>query len=174
MFNEIWKPIPGYENYEASNFGRIKSLNYNHTGKEQILKTKITNQGREAVTLSKNKTAKMFLVHRLVWESFNGPIPNNLQINHIDENPLNNNISNLNLMTAKENSNWGTHIQRVTEKNKKKIVQCDINGKSIHEFESLTAASEYLGLPYKSCGNISSCLTGRYNIAYGYKWKYKN
>lgn len=45
--SEIWKDIYFVENgveydyrnlYQVSNFGRVKSLNYNHTGKEQILK----------------------------------------------------------------------------------------------------------------------------------------
>jgi hypothetical protein len=36
---EMWKPIEGFEGrYEVSNLGRIKSLNYNHTGKEGFLK----------------------------------------------------------------------------------------------------------------------------------------
>ena len=35
---EIWKDIEGYPNYMVSNMGMVKSLNYNHTGKEKILK----------------------------------------------------------------------------------------------------------------------------------------
>lgn len=38
METEIWKDIPGYENYyQASNLGNIKSLNYNRTTKEKLL-----------------------------------------------------------------------------------------------------------------------------------------
>ena len=36
---EIWKDIKGYEGYyQISNLGKVKSLNYSRTGKEQILK----------------------------------------------------------------------------------------------------------------------------------------
>ncbi len=171
---EIWKPVLGYEGlYEISNFGRVKSLNYNHTGREQILKQKLNRYNRYNVTLSKDKKPKMFQVHRLVWEAFNGKIPSNLQVNHIDENPKNNNLSNLNLMTARENSIWGTHTERVAQKTRKKIQQFDLEGNIISEFDSLTKASEHLNLGYAAYGNISNCLKGRYKQAYGYVWKYK-
>lgn len=172
--NETWKPVLGYEGlYEVSNKGNVKSLNYNHTGKEQLLKTKLNRFGRLCVTLSKNKTTKMFQVHRIEWEAFNGVIPSELQINHIDENPKNNDLSNLNLMAPKENCNWGTHIERVAEKTRKKIQQFDLYGNFIREFNSVTEASETLNTGYKACGNISNCLKGRYSHAYGFVWKYK-
>lgn len=44
-------------------------------------------------------------LHRLVWETFNGEIPENMQIDHIDGNPANNALDNLKCVTAKENSN---------------------------------------------------------------------
>lgn len=44
-------------------------------------------------------------LHRLVWETFNGEIPEGMQIDHIDGNPENNCLDNLRCVTAKENSN---------------------------------------------------------------------
>ena len=82
---EIWKKIEGYENYEVSNLGNVKSLNYNHTGKEQILKAGKTKQGYLYVILHKNGKRKKYLIHRLVYETFNGPIPEGMQCNHISE-----------------------------------------------------------------------------------------
>ncbi len=42
-------------------------------------------------------------VHRIIWIMHNGPIPANLQIDHIDRNKLNNRIENLRLVTASGN-----------------------------------------------------------------------
>ena len=57
------------------------------------------------------------------YEAFNGPIPEGMQVNHIDENTLNNNLENLNLMTPSENINWGTRNERDRLKkiNKKRV-----------------------------------------------------
>lgn len=56
-------------------------------------------------------------LHRVIWTAVNGEIPQGMQVNHIDENPSNNCISNLNLMTCKENINWGTRNERAREAN---------------------------------------------------------
>lgn len=44
------------------------------------------------------------LIHRIVWETFNGEIPDGMQIDHIDNNKMNNDISNLQLVSPQENS----------------------------------------------------------------------
>lgn len=50
-----------------------------------------------------NLGKKHFLVHRAVWEAFNGPIPEGLDIDHIDGNPHNNALSNLQAISHKKN-----------------------------------------------------------------------
>ena len=50
-----------------------------------------------------NLNGKHFLVHRAVWEAFNGPIPEGCDIDHIDGNPKNNNLENLQAITHSEN-----------------------------------------------------------------------
>ena len=50
------------------------------------------------------QVGKLFYLHRLMWENFIGDIPEGLQIDHIDENPRNNNINNLQLITSRENT----------------------------------------------------------------------
>lgn len=52
-----------------------------------------------------NKIRWNIPIHRLVWETFNGPIPNELEIDHQDNNRNNNNLFNLQLVTHKENVN---------------------------------------------------------------------
>lgn len=89
---EYWKDIPNYEGrYQVSNFGRIKSF----VGKEKILKQRTTKKGYKKVGLCKNKKQKQHRIHRLVAITF---LPNNLnlpEVNHIDGDKANNNLSNL-------------------------------------------------------------------------------
>lgn len=81
MENEIWKDIfyvdvrnnniIDYRGlYQVSNKGNVKSLNYNHTGKEKLLKLKTDKDGYRECLLVKNKENKYFRVHRLVAEMF--------------------------------------------------------------------------------------------------------
>lgn len=68
---EIWKDIEGYENkYQISSLGNVKSLNYNNTGKEKLLKPKINRYGYAEVKLSKNNKTKSFLISTLVARAF--------------------------------------------------------------------------------------------------------
>lgn len=69
---EIWRDIEGFENYKASNLGNIKSLRYNNTNQERILKPKINKQGHLEVTLNKNNKHYYRMVSRLVIEAFTG------------------------------------------------------------------------------------------------------
>lgn len=101
---EIWKDIPGYEGkYQVSNKGRVKSLNFNRTGKEAILKAK-NHVGYPRVILWKGGKRHEICVHRLVAEAFL-PNPDNKQfVNHIDGDRRNNNVENLEWCTPQENA----------------------------------------------------------------------
>ena len=114
---EIWKDIIGYEGlYQVSSYGRVRSLDRydsrNCFRKKRILKLCANRLGYLKVGLWSNGKVKHHLVHRLVAEAFI-PNPNNLPIiNHIDENPSNNNVDNLEWCTAKYNMNYGTIRER--------------------------------------------------------------
>ena len=100
MKKEIWKDIPGYESlYQVSNFGNVRVLdricnsaiknNNKVLRKGKILK-QYNKRGYLQVTLSLNNKRHYFGVHRLVAMAFI-PNPNNFsQVNHKDENPLQN------------------------------------------------------------------------------------
>ena len=168
---EIWKDIPNYEGiYQASNLGKIKSLEridaLGHRLKEKILKPLITRNGYYRVGLCKNSIRKMYLVHRLVWEAFNGQIPEGLQVNHISERKSENRLSNLNLMTCKENVNWGTRNERIA----KVVLQFDLNNNLVKEYPSIKQVERETGF---NSGNIVKCCKGKYKQMYGYIWKYK-
>ena len=110
---EIWKDIKGYEGYyQVSNYGRVKSLDryVNHNTRKsiflrkgKILKPYKNNTGYLQVTLRINNKNNMFLLHRLIYQAFIDRLLPNLQIDHIDNNPLNNCIDNLQQVTNREN-----------------------------------------------------------------------
>ena len=120
---EIWKDIPNFEGlYQISNYGRVKTLekyissgikNNNQVRRKSKLLKQYNKQGYLQVSLSKNHRRYYFNVQRLVAIAFI-PNPNNLpQVNHIDENPLNNNVENLEWCTAKYNCNYGSRNSKI-------------------------------------------------------------
>lgn len=124
---EIWKDIEGYEGkYQVSNLGRIKSLERKNSRgnqiREKILKLIYDKDGYLLVNLYKNSKKKTYKVHRLVALA-HIPNPNNYpQVNHKDENPSNNHISNLEWCTNKYNCNYGTKKERLSKKLKGKFI----------------------------------------------------
>lgn len=120
--NEIWKDIPGYEGlYQVSDYGRVRSLNYNKTGLVKELSMEIT-AGYYRVVLYKNGKRKKVFVHRLVVITFIGPIPRGMVVNHINENRSDNRVSNLEIVTYKQNNNHGTRNERISKTNKISLI----------------------------------------------------
>lgn len=184
--NEVWKPIKGYEGkYEVSNLGRVKSLNYNRTKKEKILKPALSHNGYFIVILSKNGKTKKFRVNRLVIETFipdksdfkstpdedrNNIDIDNLEVNHIDENIKNNNLNNLEWCTHKYNSNYGNRNNKILKHIKKPILQYNLDGKFIKKYESITQASKETKIPISSIS--ANCYEQRKKTN-GYIFKFK-
>jgi hypothetical protein len=168
---EEWKDIVGYEGlYQVSTLGRVKSNPRNGTiNNTRILKLKTESNGYLRVCLSKNNKKQSYGVHRLVYETFVGPIPEGMQVNHINEDKTDNRVSNLNLMTPLENTNWGTGIRRRADKIKRKIEQYTKEGELVGIFDSLTLAEKVFDFDKR---NIHKCLKGDIPTAYGYVWKY--
>lgn len=168
---EEWKDIPEFEGYQVSNLGRIKSLErINVLGrrvKEKILKPLISRNGYYLIGLYKNSIQKFYYVHRLVWIAFNGQIPEGYEINHLNEVKSNNRLENLNLVTHKENINFGTR----TEKCSKSVLQFTLEDILIKEYPSINQVARETGF---SQGNICACCNGKRKTAYNFKWKYKN
>ena len=119
--NEQWRPVKGYEGlYEVSSLGRVKSLNYNRTGVEKILKPGMTS-GYLQVGLYKDGEVKHFYVHRLVAEAFL-PNPEGLtEVNHKDENKENNVVGNIEWASRLYNNNYGTRNKRAAAANSKPV-----------------------------------------------------
>lgn len=168
---ENWKDVLEYEGlYQASDLGRIRSLNYNRTGEVRILKPQKESCGYLQVGLSKEGERNFYMVHRLIYEAFKGRIPEGFEINHIDENKENNNLNNLNLMTRTENNNYGTRTKRVVEKLSMCVLQFTLDWKFIREWPS---AKECGRNGFDSSG-VSKCCRGieKYKSHKGYRWMY--
>lgn len=115
---EIWKDIPGLNNYQVSNFGRVKSISRriffgknNSTTKitkEKILVLGIDKDGYLQANTSKHPKGITRKVHRLVMLAFNGY--SDLDVNHIDGDKSNNHIDNLEYLTKSENHLHARHV----------------------------------------------------------------
>ena len=86
---EIFKEIEGYERYQVSNFGNIKSFAKNKDGK--LLKPSNRNGYLSVELVNGEGKGKRFSIHRLVALAFIPNPENKPQVNHIDENKCNNN-----------------------------------------------------------------------------------
>lgn len=102
MDEEVFVDIKDYEGlYKISNHGRVYSINYGYI----LRPTSKSRLGHCRVALYKNKQPKFFLIHRLVLTHFNRSPENGEECRHLDGDPSNNNIDNLEWGTHKENEN---------------------------------------------------------------------
>ena len=184
MNKEIWKPVPEYEGlYEVSNVGNIRSLAFLCSRTKKVtarrlprhLAQETSYDGYKRVVLSNCGKHRHFNVHRLVAMAFI-PNPKGLpQVNHIDENPANNNAENLEWCTGKENCNHGLHRQRIVERQtnnvyrSKPVCQYTIDGKYINYYPSTKEAERQTGVASEQ---ISRVCKGRNKHAGGFVWKY--
>ena len=177
---EIWKDIKDYEGlYQVSNWGRVKSLNYRHTGKEMVLQLNKTKYGYLLVCLYKDGKSRWFSVHRLVASTFLEN-PDNLPcVNHKDEDKTNNfagtpendyTDGNLEYCTTAYNNSFGTRPKRAAEHKCKPVLQYTKTGDFIREWKSIIEVKRELGY---GNGNISNCCLKKLKSAYGYIWKFK-
>lgn len=175
---ETWKPVVGFEGaYEVSTLGRVRSVDriiergtqkMEVRGKERVLCKRWS--GRLYVTLRKDGRTFNKSVHRLVAEAF---IPNPFrlpEVNHRDENPQNNAVDNLEWCDRNYNANYGTAIQRRTEKVSTPVAQLSKDGVVIATFPSAREAERVLGIKHN---HIMSCVNKKehYHTAGGYRWE---
>ena len=181
--NEEWRPIAGWEgSYDVSNFGRVRSLdNYRRVCdvnggehirfvKGAIRKLQLLPNGYVSVILKDGGRKKRFNVHRLVAKAFL-PNPNNLpEVNHKDENKLNNYADNLEWCDHTYNVNYGTCRERMRKtKSKHQIEQLTLDGRHIAYFDSCSQAERMCNISRTS---IIRGIRYNNNIAKGYRWRY--
>ena len=136
---EEWIDIVGYDGlYNVSNFGRVKSVERlvrngksERLVKERMLSQANTKDGRNSVMLSVNNKAKSFPINQLVYFSFhrNSFYKKGFdEITHIDKNPKNNMLSNLNLVSSKDSKaisikHGKLNFKRMNEYNEKRKIE---------------------------------------------------
>ena len=128
----FWHPF--HKDYLASKCGKILSLKHKE---KRILKFR--NNGNNYLTFCfcKNNKKRNFYIRRFVFETFKGAIPKGMEIDHYDANRKNNSISNLQLLTPKENQQ---------KSNCKKVISLNIESQEEKIFDSLKEAAEYYNI----------------------------
>lgn len=165
---EIWKVIKENEEYEISNLGRVR----NKTTKK-IKKTRTNNKGYENVTFYNDKKQKTFYIHRLVAGNFIDNPNNYNEVNHKDENKLNNCVDNLEWCNSKYNANYGSRVRRILKTKEdtfKTIIQKEKNGNVIKEWRNILEIQSKTSYN-KQC--IYKCCVGKYKSYKNYLWEYK-
>jgi hypothetical protein len=139
MINEIWKSVMGYHGYEVSNLGNVRS--YKRRGSTDIHDKPVLLKSIPVKTHCKvylcyrlriQGTTKTEYIHRLVAKAFHENHENKPQVNHIDNNPLNNNSNNLEWCTNSENQRHRFKSQHPTvgrDRNSFRVCFTTIEGK---------------------------------------------
>ncbi len=159
-----------FTKYEVFEDGRI----YSYKSKK-FLKPGTVRGGYKQVHLTDNEgKAKMYYLHRVVWEAVTRePIPKGYEINHISEDKDENVITNLELVTPKQNCNWGSRNTRIGKSNTNnpklsKAVGAFKDEKLVMVFPSTNEA----GRNGFDKGAVSKCCNGKWTHYKGFEWKY--
>ena len=108
---ETFVKIEGFEKYEVSNLGKVRNIKSG-----RMLKPHLNHNGYLKHHLYRHDKQKELFLHRILAIAFIDNPGKKPQVNHIDENKLNNDLSNLEWCTGRENLVHGTRTKRVAEK----------------------------------------------------------
>lgn len=193
---ETFKDIPGYTGlYQVSNYGCVRSLNYQGKKRIKYLRNAKTPKGYCQICLCRDGKQKMLLVHRLVYEAFVGEIPEGYEIDHVNAIRDDNRLSNLRVVTRKGNmanpitaernreaqreknrrlakdAKWiEAHLDGTRKALSKPVLQIDkTTSEVIREWECAADAWRELRI---NVSHISECCNGNRKSAGGFKWKF--
>lgn len=159
-------------------------MDYKRMKKEHIIAPCFNSNGYLIVGLSKNGKRKTFRIHRLVYETFIGNLPqwvatddgkHRMEVNHIDEDKTNNCLWNLELITQKQNVNHGTYNERLS----KSMTNNPFNSTQVYQYTfDLKLVKKYPSqAECRRCGynqaDISLCCNGKRKSYKGFIWSFK-
>lgn len=176
---EEWRNVPGFEwKYQVSNLGRFAKIK---NGKRYVRRATLFDTGYYCVSITVDKNTKMVSLHRVLAETFVPKYGPGTVVNHIDGDPTNNDLGNLEWCTQRKNC---IHRNRVlghgSQPNARRAVICIETGMV---FDSLRDAAKFV---YgKKCdpaatvlngisSHIRDCCLGRpcHKTCHGYHWKF--
>lgn len=177
MKTEIWKSHPDIAGIEVSTLGRVRTLDRVTSSekitrfiKGQVLKQHDNHNGYMRVGFSVNGKRVDKLVHRLVGQTFIPNLNNSPEINHLDCDPTNNNVSNLEWCTHQENIAYRDKLGHTAKNNtpKSSVFAVNLRTSKISHFHSRNEASHSLGV-YRQ--NINAVIKGELKQTGGYWFK---
>ena len=162
--NCVYKVHPIYDLYAANKEGEVI-----HLARKEPISPKQRNGYMQCTVKKYKQSQKTHYIHRFVWECYNGPIPDDKVIDHINDKKDDNRLCNLQLVTTSENikksvKNRDYAFAAKNHQNKKSIKATNINNNEVSYYNSLYAVQQHLG---KNAGivkmiseKLNNCKTG--------------
>lgn len=176
--NDDWREMLGFPHYRINRAGQIKRLDAIITDsngidfyrKGRILNTRKTKLGYVQVDMSENGKLYGRFIHVLLAKAFI-PNPYNFPIvNHIDENPSNNDLSNLEWCDYSYNAKHSINkIRKAHEKEQKAVYRINVDTNEEIRYNGIREAAR------ENKANHSNIRHAILNNGYcaNHKWRYE-
>lgn len=162
---EIWKKIKNFSRYEASNLGRLRSLNYKNSKRTQVLKPAKSNDGYlKTVLQADNGKSYSWTVQKWVTLAFYGEREVGQEIDHINSNKEDNNIINLEYVSRSENIKRAYKNKLIIPKRGSLNGMAKITEDIVNEIRNYAILCKSLGIRYYGRNEVAKA----YNISSSY------
>ena len=154
MSEEIWKELPGYEGlYVVSNHGRVRGLKRGGILRPSHCK------GHPGVQVCQNGICRYIKISALVMLTFVGPRPKDHWINHIDNNPSNCDLENLQYATQMETIWHSVTTRKIDDVSRQRVYKFIDELVAVGKPVRVREVSEALNIPMAIAQNIVKART---------------